>query len=65
VNCIAVLVFDIGTQKWLAEDERSWTSNYDEAAAFTQGNEAVALDIGKRAQNHDTGGALRVMQVYA
>jgi hypothetical protein len=37
-------VFD--GQKWLADDEHSWTSSYHDAAGFTDAK--LAQDIGER-----------------
>jgi len=44
--------------KWLAEDEKSWTSDYIDAANFTDGK--LAQDIGER-ENKDGSMTIFVM----
>ena len=50
-------VFD--GQKWLADDERTWTTEYHDSAAFTDAK--LAQDIGER----ETAGTDRAVYVMA
>lgn len=44
MNILSYHVFD--GHRWLAEDERTWTTDYIDSAAFT--DPALAQDIGER-----------------
>jgi hypothetical protein len=44
MNALSYHIFD--GYKWLADDERSWTSNYHSAASFN--NAKIAQNIGER-----------------
>lgn len=44
MNVLSYHVFD--GQKWLADDERTWTDDYHSSASFT--NPKLAQDIGER-----------------
>lgn len=44
MNVLSYHVFD--GRKWLAEDERTWTKDYNESASFADAK--LAQDIGER-----------------
>lgn len=49
MNVLSYHVFD--GHKWLAEDERAWTSDYHSSASFNDAK--LAQDIGEREAGND------------